>query len=62
MVQKSGEHQLRLVVHPIIDNVLAPSFRWLINRRISEPSKVCAAQVTKKNRFLVGGFNPFEKY
>ena len=34
MVQKSGDHQLRLVVYPIIYRVLAPSKRWLF--RVSE--------------------------
>ena len=29
MVQKSGVHQLRLVVYPILYRVLAPSNRWL---------------------------------
>ena len=38
MVQKSGEHQLRLVVYPIIYKVLAPS--QVVSFKISEPSTV----------------------
>ena len=36
--QKSGIHQLRLVVYPIIYRVLAPAKRWLFG--ISGPSTV----------------------
>ena len=39
MVQKSGNHQLRLVVYPIIYRVLAPA--QVVGLGISEPSTVC---------------------
>ncbi len=39
MVQKSGEHKLRLVVHPIIYDGFQHHLRWF-SRRISEPSTV----------------------
>ena len=52
MVQKSGDHLLRLVVCPIIYKVFfAPS--QVVIAGISEPSTVSQ---------LVGGLNPFEKY
>ncbi len=37
---KSGDHQLRLVVYPIIYRVSAPSKRWFSRRISSEPSTV----------------------
>ena len=45
MVQKSGDHQLRLVVYPIICKVLAPSQVvvwdfWTINSMPSGPSAI----------------------
>ena len=42
MVQKSGDHQLRLVVYPIIYRVLAPS--QVVGLGISEPSTVSQYQ------------------
>ena len=52
MVQKSGGHQLRLVVYPIIYRVLAPS---QVVSRISEPSTVFIMkhfETVKRMKFL----------
>ena len=45
MVQKSGVHQLRLVVYPIMYDGFCTSNRWLFG--ISEPSTVVSLKSTK---------------
>ena len=50
MVQKSDDHQLRLVVHPIISNVFLHP-RWLFG--ISEPSTVIVSSHPSKYFFFL---------